>query len=290
MDLRQIQLPQDRKRRVYVPYYKDPILAVNHGGAGWYGLMAYNRDGNPMCHECGTFWPSLGNHVRSHGLTARAYKRKYGLLYKTSLSSNTHREKMKEVATERMAKPEARAALIQRCRKLPKPTGSKHNTRLVTELVNRHDTCRAQLLRRLADCADAHDGDVSALDVRGLSTTLVGLLQREFGSFNNAKALLNLTLNRPGAETKLTVGMVAQDALAFHSTHGRWPEMGDYRSRLLLCSDTTIRNRFGLDNVIAAAKALQAKEMARQERADSIQRRAVEIEMEFATGTEGQCQ
>ena len=132
-------LPQNPDIWVSVPNYKEPILPVA-GGFGWYGLQAYDWDGDKlMCHICGKFQNSIGKHsLQSHKLNPIDYRHKFGLLPRTSLSSKTSSAKRSEMTKAMFNNPDRKRVLISNL----KHGGAtpKLVTRGIAELVNRHDT------------------------------------------------------------------------------------------------------------------------------------------------------
>ena len=274
-------LPQNQDIEVMVTDYKEPILPVNHGGFGWYGVQAYNDQGQLMCHECGGFYDHLGCHIRKHHLNRIEYKNKFGLLFQSNLSSAAAHEKNRILALERIAPVGKREALITRCKQLRRTTHRGAN-RGIAELVNRHDTCRAQLLRRLGELAIKYGKDISVMQVRAESTTLVGLLQREFGSFNEAKRLLRLQTREGGSRAKISRDVVIGDMVTFYNKYKRWPRMVDYRNKLLVCCDVVIRRMGGIGGLHQEAIELRGKQDTLRLMKDRIAQIATQIDMEYA--------
>lgn len=53
-----------------------------------FGQMTYDGDSHVQCHACGKFYVRLGAHIwAKHGLSAREYKREYGLMQSQSLDA-----------------------------------------------------------------------------------------------------------------------------------------------------------------------------------------------------------
>lgn len=87
------------------------------------GTVAYDKEGNMICHICGKSYPKLGAHIRSaHKMTAKEYKKKFGL----SLSLGLCSEKIKEQLREHVDKDMVQKNLVQggiKSRFLPKSKG-----------------------------------------------------------------------------------------------------------------------------------------------------------------------
>lgn len=79
-----------------LPSYGDPA------GHGWYGILSEDDDGNLLCHECGEHWGHLATHARlAHGITAPAYREKYGLGRSLALVGRSVKENMRAATLRR---------------------------------------------------------------------------------------------------------------------------------------------------------------------------------------------
>jgi len=65
-----------------------------------YGRMLYTPNGQVICHICGKAFAILGNHLRSHNITASEYRKQFGLSNKQSLSSKEVIEKRRNALLE----------------------------------------------------------------------------------------------------------------------------------------------------------------------------------------------
>jgi hypothetical protein len=62
-----------------------------------YGVVEYDQSGKPICELCGRSFDRLMSHVRQvHGMTARAYKKKYGLDLKKGICSRSSSKKSRD--------------------------------------------------------------------------------------------------------------------------------------------------------------------------------------------------
>ena len=274
-------LPQNQDIEVLVPNYKEPILPVNHGGSGWYGLMAYNEQGQLMCHECGDFRNSLSQHICKHGLNPKEYKKKYGLLNKTKLISNAtlykHRQKiLNRPQFLREAKERFPQMTTANCRGTVKG-------KMALELRNRHDTCPAQLLRWLADLAEKFGPDITARQVEAIRPSLLHLLKAEFASFNKAKQLCQLITNHIGQHKPIyTQQLILEDMCRFYSKQDKWPDNTDYINGMMICSSSTVRRYGGLKALRQEAAMLRNKQEEARIRGEQVAQYANNIELEFA--------
>lgn len=75
-------------------------------GGVWYippkfGEMKYDPDGKPICHVCGMACNKLIEHTkRKHGLLSAEYRKEFGLMDSTQLTSPEYHDKMKQYTNE----------------------------------------------------------------------------------------------------------------------------------------------------------------------------------------------
>ena len=273
MTLTKRALPQDPTIFVFVPNYKEPILPVNRGGFGWYGLQAYNEEGQLMCHECGEFWGHLSRHITKHGLNHKEYREKYGLQAKTKLVSETISKVL-----SRPLSPERRKHQVARL-KAVKVRSHVKNYRL--EFYNKNDTCLLQCMRWLSEAAKKYGDDISQSQANIYRPGLVTLIQRRFGSFNKLKQILRLAMNNHG-KLLYNKQFFLEDMCRFHSEYGYWPKERDYIKGKMLCSFSRGIRKYGLKTLRQEAMKLKEEQDARAEVAERIPAHAVAIEMEYA--------
>jgi len=274
-------LSQNQDIEVLVPNYKEPILPVNHGGSGWYGLMAYNGQGQLMCHECSafpnpSFFDDLSKHIRKHSLTSVSYKRKYGLMSKTKLISQRASAERRSIYIPDAAKAReniAKASLEKR--------RWRHS---ITEQYNLSNSCPGQLISRLLQLAQKYGDSISSTQVNAEEPSLVSLLQNRFGSFNKAKQIAKLISNpQPLAEPLYTKHLILEDMVAFYNKNGTWPTTKDYENHLLICSFTTLhRQGGGIKPLRDEARKLKEKQEMARIKGERLPLIANNIELEFA--------
>ncbi len=267
-------LPQNPKIEVFVPNYKEPILPVNHGGFGWYGLQSYNEQGQLMCHECGVFRESLGTHIKQHGLTARNYKAKYELRLKRSLVSQALINKYRNNALTNTLSLKN----INRNNNLLKRKGTKPTL----EYLNIHDSCDAQLLRILMEAAKIYGQNLTTVELNSNRGGMQGILQRRFGSINKAKQIAKLIINMPGGQGKIDKQIILEDICIFYRNNGRWPKNSDYELGKRFCSRSVIGKNGGIKTLCQEAQKLLDEQKDRAENIKKIPQIAGKIELQFA--------
>lgn len=273
-------LPQRPEIEVLVPNYKEPILPVNHGGFGWFGLQAYNEQGQLMCHECGGFFDGLCNHIKGHGLGKKEYKKKYGLRLKARLASVSY----SAMARKRLlSNPDAIANATVRI-KSHRPSEANRlagmaYSRSCAEFQNNRDSCPAQVLRALSGCADIFGSSVTSAQVQAHNPALLALCVARFGSFNKAKQLAGLASNPNVTQPQYHQTLVTEDMIAFHAKHNRWPESRDYETGQMVCSTAPLRRLGGLRRI--REQAIQEFGL-REGRNQRVSAATQKIEMELA--------
>lgn len=275
-------LPQDPSIEVWVPNYKEPILPVNHGGFGWYGLQAYNQEGQLMCHECGEFWDSLGHHLPKHGVDKQTYKRRYGLRMLPGGLSSVKSRAQRRLST--MNSPDYREKLTKLAQTLwtRDPARRKVTPRNALEILNARDSCPQQIIRRLLEAAEIYGSAVTEVEARCHDGNLVSLTKLYFGSFNKAKQIAKLITNPIGARTVFTEAIILEDMRAFFGKYGRWPKTRDYDAGGLICSRCSVAARGGINALRLKAMKLKETQDAAAQQAERIPAFAESIKRELA--------
>ena len=274
-------LPQNPGMWVSVPNYKEPILPVS-GGFGWYGLQAYDFQGDKlMCHECGKFFDVLSVHTsRIHKLNDKNYKKKYGLMGSTKLTSEKARINLR-TNWENNPKVQHYVKNHQIMRKHIDYHAKKN--KWATEFQNLHDTCPAQVLRALKSAAEIYGDNITESQTRQYNSCLVPALTARFGSFNKAKQMIGLSQNANHYPNNplFTKQMILEDAICFYKKYGHWAKERDFKKGQTICSSNTVINFFGnLKNLYQEAQQLKDE----QDKRASIDINAIanKIEMEYA--------
>lgn len=268
-------LPQDPTIEVLVPSYKEPILPVNDGGFGWYGLQAYHIDGSGRlkCHECGEYFDSLDRHVRKHdGLSTREYKRKYGLLLKNRLVSDSLHMKRRSAILDNPILLNLSKERFMKIRELGAKSLKGHKWHWPLESKNKTETCPEQLLRWLFEAAEYYGLDITQAEANLYRSGLSKLLRIQFGSFNKAKQYLRLVTNSrggpnyKGSPTKYPKELILEDMCCFYSKCGQWPVCKDYRENkgVMLCSSGTLSRYGGIRALRQEAMKLREEQEVRE--------------------------
>ena len=274
-------LPQNLDIEVLVPNYKEPILPVNHGGFGWYGLMAYNEQGQLMCHECGEFRHGLYKHIRKHNLNPKEYKLKYGLLQKHKLASSALSLRLHDALKNNPELVKRNYERFMRIRKLGELQTENDGMKSI-EFQNRYDTCPAQLLRWLSDAAKVYGLDVTCNEAETIRSGLSKLLRERFGSFNKAKQIVRLVANGQGPKFRYTKELILEDMCSYYSKYHYWPTRTDYDNRKLICNHTILHNHGGIKALRQEAMKLRQEQEARRIKGEGIPQIANNIELENA--------
>ncbi len=136
-------------------------------GYAIYGQLVTTDDGRLICGECGRSWKHLATHlVGAHGMTAAAYREKYGLSAGRSLVSAEVSGKLADVWTRHEAEHRARLDHSRDTVKAHAASGAKPGVawRPETRAV-RQATGRASRSRDLAPDEAASLGDGIDLQV-----------------------------------------------------------------------------------------------------------------------------
>lgn len=276
-------LPQNPDIEVLVPNYKEPILAVNRRGFGWYGLQAFNEQGQLMCHECGRFYEELSRHIKRHKLSSEDYKIKYGLLQTTKLVTIKAAQKYRDFI---LNDHKVYLATVRRLDKIrpprndnnrPKGTGNR-----ILEYQNRFDTCKAQLIRCLFEASKVYGENITQSQAEQFRCGLVSLLCRNFGTFNKAKQLVRLIVN-PAHGKAFPKQFILENMCVFYSQHGRWPKQNDYSNGLMICkSPNTLSRNGGITALRQEAMKLREEQEERRVKGEQVVQYANKIEFENA--------
>lgn len=134
---------------VFVYAEKAPYTTA---GFGDLGVLRYNEtEDKVQCHECGKWFMFLGKHVCVNRLTARGYKRKYGLRLSTALASPKYvarlREKFQRAELLKQRFTAEGRRLGQRNGPLRMNSATVYASRVARpELQNKRMRCQAQIM------------------------------------------------------------------------------------------------------------------------------------------------
>jgi hypothetical protein len=249
--------PQERKVIINgdVLMYKDKAPFVP-AGKSVMGALEYNEPEDKIkCHVCGQWFTRLNPHlVDKHKITAREYKRKFGLRYKTALVNESQRKTMAKAALERFKRNGKNDAIMRASTVAAKLAylRSKQNRKprpqtTTGELMNAKQHCSAQLLEKIRTAALTMGRTPSAKELRHLGVPPSSLIMR-FGSVNQAVKLAKLEPNgnigsknhRWYSDKLLLAGL-----RLFRENNQREPNQSDCRRGLIPASAPTYAKRFG---------------------------------------------
>jgi hypothetical protein len=230
--------------------FKEPLVPFE-GGFGYQGILLMNeKDDTLQCHLCGEWVSFLAKHsLFAHGINAKDYRKKTGLLRGTALLNNASRIRMSESAKQRVAHSPLFPPLKgktwtdeQRKRYEDGMTG-----RASMEAKNKHGTCPAQLLDRLRA-----DAERLGRTPQAASCPYSRAIYRTYGTWGNALKLAGLEPNRVGKLPLQREDLL--DALRrFKEREGRFPLASDFRRKEL---PTSIAPYYRLFGSLEAAKQL----------------------------------
>lgn len=248
---------------VTVAKYKAPMEEVKDG-YGYLGAITETNDGKMIqCHICGYYFGRLGNHISTHGLTARDYKIKFGLRIKDGLLSIAARKQSQDTynANGRLALDRLRKLQAGNARRREEDnwhTGGGIDgrpTRDTPQYRNEQGTCKAQTLAKIKRLAKMQEGPVTWRDFAreyGETSTIT----HWFGSWSKALEAANLETydaRRKRQKAEMTAGLLARME-AFYKKHGRTPLSSDFNADNDLPSYQEASRRYGtLNNARIAA-------------------------------------
>lgn len=232
--------------------YKEPLRPVEDG-FGFFGTIAQTEEGEEVqCHICGGTYSNLGHHawVR-HGIKAREYRIKYQLGLRTPLCSDVWSNKCKEIkmlAWNKLSEEEK--------------DDRRNMMRLAQEKTIRVGVGRSlEALNKDGMCPDQLIEKIQSLNIKlGHSPThkefeeeyngkYVGAIRRTFGSWDGAKHMAGLNLNKSGSVIPHNRSQYSNETLleflrSFYKEKGLRPTFSDWR-RGFLPSYYLYKHRFG---------------------------------------------
>jgi hypothetical protein len=215
-------------------------------GKSFRGVLEWDDSADRVrCHECGEWFKDVGGHARqSHGITAREFKRKYGLRAHSALVNESLRVARIKLGTALYARdPEQLRERAARAR----AAVSYHPGGDFTQYKNARSLCAAQILDRIRKLAASLGGRTPT----GAEFVAAGIqLSSAKRTLNVAdtRSLLSLAglLPNPhaGGAFKYTVEILAEMLRDFYAVNQRLPSESDH-GRGLLPSRTIFARHFG---------------------------------------------
>lgn len=228
--------------------YQDKAPYIR-AGKSILGAIEYDEAEDKLrCHVCGEWQAHLANHLKTHKMTARQYKRKYGLRRRTALVNEATRILITANAKKRnFAAVRRDPAFARKQVKAVRQNKFGARERATAELLNLRGRCKAQLLKKLQNVALAvgHTPSKAELKEYGLSWQS---LVHNFGSLAKAAELAKLAPNKrsPGQRELYTVPQLIALLQNFRHMNGRFPTASDMRRHIGgLPSQSAFIRRFG---------------------------------------------
>lgn len=164
---------------------------------GYIGMVLYDRaEDKVQCGICGEWFRSLGNHVfQKHGMTAKEYKDKFGLYYKTALCSKEVSKKRSEAIPEQFVKYRKSKKHIEELVVANKKRKKPHRCG-VMQGKNKHGLCDEQIKKRLLVVRNMSNkvemSDVTISDVHKYDSPLHMHLISKYGKVKSVAERFNL--------------------------------------------------------------------------------------------------
>lgn len=220
-------------------HYKDPLKPIEKGkGFGYYGTVALTADKELVqCHICGNLYPSVGQHLRTHKISAEKYKVMFQLAAQTALISEPIRQRYQEKVVSKLRGRGLPEWLKDYNKKVQsgeiKHVGTKRKEGgLSLEKRNELGICPDQVLEKIKDVADAIGKPPSIEDFQRVhGGRYMGTIQYLHGSWAKAvKKACGMTRDEmriPDNERLL------EDLRAFYDKHNRIPMTSDFNRGML---------------------------------------------------------
>lgn len=168
------------------PLYKahEPFMEVK-AGFGFMGVLNYDDEADKVqCHECGNYFAALGGHIKSHGLTADAYRIKYGLNFNIQLCGRGISAMRRETISDdfinhRFSRPKPKRGH----RAKPRQEG----TTTVAQ-QNKYGLCELQMKTRYLIVKAAVQKIPTEADLRSFDHALYSAIERRYGTLNAFRA------------------------------------------------------------------------------------------------------
>jgi|TARA_R100001530_G_scaffold134246_1_gene108765 hypothetical protein len=186
-----IDYPESPTGKAYIGIAKKPLME-SETGYGFEGVLIQTDDRMLVqCHNCGEWRKHLSLHVKScTGLTAKEYKRKYGLLMRTGLLSDAQSmENTKNLFNQTVGfrdwnknPKNAKRRMEQNAKGRALAVARKKKGGVSAEQMNRTGTCPLQIKTRVIEFIHANKEFPTASN-RGQS--LYQIIAKRFGSFKD---------------------------------------------------------------------------------------------------------
>lgn len=240
--------------------YKEPLKRIPKvEGYGYYGTLAQTKEKTHVqCHLCGNLYPSVGNHLRIHKISAEDYKERFGLALGTALISDTRKEELQQNAVKRFDGKLPKHLIAYN--KKVQAGAIKHNPnkreKWTLERRNKEGLCPDQVLEKIKELGTKLGHTPSQDEFRRYyKDRFIGSIKYQHGSYlkavKKAKLISAKEIKEPDNEKLL------QDLVDFHKKHGRIPMSADFNRGMLYPRAMYFR-RFGTLNNARVEAGLNA--------------------------------
>lgn len=250
------------KKGLMLYNYKEPLKKVDRG-FGYQGVLLSSLNGDKVqCHICGNLFRNLTHHILlAHEISNKDYKIKFGLARLTSLSSETLRKErsMRHIKYLMSLTPKQIKERIEKMkaglrRYYSSPERFGKNPKLSLEVRNRNGTCPDQVLDQIKKLASRLGHSPSIAEFRKYhKDKYLGSIRYFYGSWSNAKRLLNLEVGNKSGEglrprRRHSKEHLISEIKRFYDVHKRVPTISDCHRGLLPSYSSYYRILGGLPN------------------------------------------
>lgn len=231
-------IPYEGQTLLY-EHYKDPLQPIEKGkGFGFYGTVALTDDKTLVqCHICGNLFPSVGQHLRKHKVSAERYKVMFKLAAQTALISEPVRQMYQEKVVSKLKGKGLPTWLDEYNKKVQsgeiKHIGTKRKEGgMSLERRNELGICPDQVLEKIKDVADAIGGPPSIEDFQKVhGGRYMGTITYLHGSWSAAvKKACGMTRDELRIPDN---SRLIEDLQAFYYKHKRIPMTSDFNRGML---------------------------------------------------------
>lgn len=241
-----------------VARFKEPMEPVENGH-GFIGAITETTDGEHIqCHICGYFYAKLSAHVRSHGISSRDYKIKFGLRIRAGLQAPKELQRAQDTYNNFarvLERARQRGTAAAKKRRKEKGEWAKGGDTWLPQLRNERGNCKEQTLARIRSLA-ASNGGVARYNDYEKEYGNTGTVKYWFGSWSKAVAAAGLQTNneRLAVTRQAFVSGALESMSNFFEQHGRTPQTADFKANETLPSYQYLTRNFGsLNNARQAA-------------------------------------
>lgn len=190
------------------PLYKahEPFMEVK-AGFGFMGVLNYDDEADKVqCHECGNYFAALGGHIKTHKLTADAYRIKYGLNFNIALCGTNISAMRREKVTE---------DFVNHGSSRPRPgkgkrAAQRHEGTKTVAQQNKYGLCDLQMKTRYRIVKEIVGKIPTEADLRVHDHALYSAIERRCGTLNDFRSKIGeKVMTTADWQTKPDIELVA---------------------------------------------------------------------------------